>query len=164
MPDAEVVITPDERALRADLSAGAFQLGVHENRWRLGDIAWPYVQIAITAANRDNAPLAYWFRFDCEGYPQTAPTARPWDCEANEPLAAALWPNGSSCIPAVFRPDWKDGVCLYLPCDRIAAQGHDNWPIDYPALQWSPQRGIVLYLNEIHSLLNSSDYKGIRGT
>jgi hypothetical protein len=163
MSEPETVTRPDERALRADLSAGAFQLGVYEKRWTLGSIAWPNVFIAITAADRDGAPGEYWLRFDCAGYPQVAPTARPWECSADVPLPPAKWPGGSSRVPAVFRPDWKDGVCLYLPCDRIAAEGHDNWPAEYPSLQWSPSRGIILYLQEVHSLLNSSDYKGLRG-
>lgn len=162
MSESETPMTPDERALRADFSAGAFQLGVHEGRWRLGAITWPTVDIAVTAAERDGAPPEFWLRFNCAGYPQTAPTARPWDCSTVQPLAAGKWPNGTSRVPAVFRSDWKDGVCLYLPCDRVAAQGHDNWPNEYPSLQWSPERGIVLYLNEVHALLNSCDYKGTR--
>lgn len=154
---------PDERALRAALAGGAFQLGVHEGRWRVGDITWPFVDIAVRAADRDNAPSEYWLRFDCTDYPNTAPTARPWNTAENKPLSPNCWPNGKTRVPAVFRPDWKDGVCLYLPCDRIAAEGHANWRTDHPALQWSPTRGIVLYLDEVYALLNSSDYTGTRG-
>ncbi|WP_425619119.1 DUF7665 family protein [Anatilimnocola sp. NA78] len=154
---------PDERSFRDHIAAGAFQLGAHQGRWKLGSIAWPIVQIAVAAATREGAPNEYWFRFDCSGYSQDAPTARPWDHETDQPLPFGRWPNGASRIPAVFRTDWKDGTCLYLPCDRIAAVGHDNWRNEYPALQWSPSRGVVLYLNELHSLLNSSDYKGVRG-
>ena len=154
---------PDERALRADLAAGAFQLGLHENRWKMGNVIWPNIDIAISAAERDSAPSEYWLRFDCSGYPNAAPTARPWDADINQPLAANRWPGGASRVPAVFRPDWKDGTCLYLPCDRIAREGHDNWPNEYPSLQWSPAKGIVLYLDEVYALLNSSDYKGMRG-
>ena len=159
----EPPIRPDEQALREHLQAGPFQLGLHEGRWRAGSITWPFVYISIVAAARDGAPAEYRFRFDCAGYPQDAPTARPWDCTANQPLAFKDWPSGASRVPAVFRPDWKDGTCLYLPCDRISAAGHENWRTDHPALQWSPARGIVMYLNELHSLLNSSDYKGVRG-
>jgi len=145
------------------VAAGAFQLGVHRQRWRLGEIHWPHVDIAVSAAARSNAPGEFWFRFDCAGYPQQAPTARPWDSESNQPLPFPRWPAGASRVPAVFRPDWKDGTCLYLPCDRITAAGHENWRTDFPALQWSPTRGIVLYLDELSSLLNSSDYTGVRG-
>src|SRR5690606_209793 len=109
-----------------------------------------HVLVAVAAAERESAPTEYVFRFDCEDYPQSPPTARPWDSAVDQPLAAAQWPGGTSRVPAVFRPDWKEGCCLYLPCDRIAAQGHDNWVNEHPSLQWSPQRGIVLYLNEVH--------------
>jgi hypothetical protein len=153
---------PDERALRADLSQGAFQLGECLGRWRAGMIEWPFAHIAVAAAERACGPGEYWFRFDCRGYPQQATTARPWDMEANTPLAINRWPGGRSRVPAVFRPDWKDGTCLYLPCDRVAFPGHDNWRTDHPALMWSPQKGIVMYLAELHALLNSSDYTGVR--
>lgn len=154
---------PDERAFHDHVAGGSFQLGVYLNRWRLGNALWPNAQIAVTAAERDGAPNEYWFRFDCAGYPQDPPTARPWDEVANQPLPFPRWPTGASRVPAVFRPDWKDGTCLYLPCDRVSLAGHENWRNEHPALQWSPPRGIVLYLDELHSLLNSSDYKGVRG-
>lgn len=154
---------PDEKAFRDHVAAGPFQLGAHQNRWKLGKIAWPMVQIAVAAAARDGAPKEYWFRFECSGYSQDAPTARPWDHEADQPLPSNRWPGGTSRIPAVFKPDWNGGTCLYLPCDRMAAVGHENWRTKYPALQWSPVRGIAMYLDELHSLINSSDYKGVRG-
>jgi hypothetical protein len=157
-----VALLPDERAFLCDIAAGSFQLGVCQGRWRLGTIDWPVVQIAVSAAERAGAPREWWFRFDCSGYPQQAPTARPWDAEANQPLAAPRWPGGRSHVPAVFRPDWKDGTCLYLPCDRMSIAGHENWRNDHPSLMWSPIRGVVLYLEELHSLLNSSDYTGVR--
>ncbi len=119
--------------------------------------------MAVVAAVREGSPNEYWFSFDCSGYSQEAPTARPWDPEANQPLPFPRWPGGASRVPAVFRPEWKDGTCLYLPCDRVSAAGHENWRTEYPALQWSMSRGIVLDLDELHSLLNSSDYKGVRG-
>lgn len=157
-----VAILPDERALRADVAAAPFLLGVHVGHWQVGAIDWPFVNIAVFAAARANAPSEWWFRFDCSGYPQQAPTARPWDVATSGPLPGCRWPGGKTRIPAVFRPDWKEGICLYLPCDRVAAAGHDAWRVDHPALIWSPSRGIVLYLGELHALLNSSDYTGVR--
>jgi hypothetical protein len=157
------ITLPDERALHVDIDSGPFQLGIHLGKWMVGTIEWPFVHVSVTADARKGAPSEYWFRFDCTDYPQRAPTASPWDTEANQPLPFTRWPGGASRIPAVFRPDWKEGTCLYLPCDRVSAEGHDNWRTEYPALQWSPKRGIVLYLDELHSLLNSSDYKGVRG-
>ncbi len=154
---------PDERAFHADIEAGAFQLGVCMGKWRLVETHWPIAYIAVAASCRDGAPQEFCFRFDCSGFPSAAPTAMLWDYECKQALAVARWPNGASRVPAVFRPDWKEGSCLYLPCDRVSIEGHHNWPSEYPSLQWSPTRGIAMYLEEIHSLLNSSDYKGVRG-
>lgn len=153
---------PDERSLRADVAAGPFQLGVCQGRWKLGAIEWPFTFIAITSGERPNAPAEWWFRFDCSGYPDQAPTAIPWDEAAKQPLPGSRWPGGRSRIPAVFRPDWQNGRCLYLPCDRIAAAGHEKWRNDHPSLIWSPARGIVMYVQELYALLNSSDYTGVR--
>ncbi len=157
-----VAVLPDERALRADLAAGPFHLGEWLGRWRLGKIDWPFAQIAVVAAERPGSPPEWWFRFDCAGYPQQAPTARPWDAETDRPLAFPRWPGGKARVPAVFRTDWMDGTALYLPCDRVASAGHEAWRTQHASLIWAPARGIVLYLNELHALLNSSDYTGVR--
>ena len=153
---------PDEEAFRADVTAGVFLLGSHRQRWRLGEVEWPFACIAISSVVRSGAPDEWWFRFDCSGYPAQAPTARPWDAATNAPLPFNRWPTGRARVPAVFRPDWKDGTCLYLPCDRVSAAGHNGWRLEHPSLMWSPPRGIVLYLEELHALLNSSDYTGAR--
>lgn len=157
-----VAVKPDERALRADLDAGAFQLGVCVGRWRAGAIDWPFVQIAVVAAERAGAPTEYWFRFDCTNYPQQGPTARPWDAAVNAALPTNRWPAGRSLVPSVFRPDWQNGTALYLPCDRVSAAGHENWRTEHASYSWSPAEGIVLYLRKLHELLNSSDYTGVR--
>ena len=157
-----VAVKPDERALRADLDAGAFQLGVCLGRWRAGAIDWPFVQIAVAAAERGGGPTEYWFRFECTNYPQQAPTARPGDAAANAALPVTRWPAGRSLVPSVFRPDWQNGTALYLPCDRVSAAGHENWRTEHASYSWSPSDGIVLYLRKLHELLNSSDYTGVR--
>ncbi|OYX47053.1 MAG: hypothetical protein B7Y90_13880 [Alphaproteobacteria bacterium 32-64-14] len=97
------------------------------------------------------------------GYPQTAPTARLWDTQADAPLPLPRWPTGRSRGQAVFRPDWKGGACLYLPCDRLSFEGHADWRQQHPAEIWQPGRGICLYLEVLHELLNSNDYTGVRG-
>lgn len=157
-----IAVLPDERALRADLGGGSFQLGMCLCRWRPGAIEWPFVHLAVAAAERAGSPSEYWFRFECTGYPQQAPTARLWDPDVNTPLPVIRWPAGRSRVPAVFRPDWKDGTCLYLPCDRVSVAGHDNWRTEHPSVVWSPTEGIVLYLRKLYELLNSSDYTGVR--
>ena len=54
-------------------------------------------------------------RFNCQGYPETPPTAGPWDIEQNKILDFDQWPKGKGGrLSAVFRTDWKSGSALYL--------------------------------------------------
>jgi hypothetical protein len=152
---------PDERAFRMDATKAAFRLGHFESRWMLIDIAWPVVLIGVLAKDKRE----YALRFDCSDYPQTPPTAGPWDVERSAPLASNLWPrsNGGR-VGAVFRVDWKNGTALYLPCDRESLQGHDNWRTEMPSKIWRPADGIIQYLELVHELLNSRDYVPPVGT
>jgi len=152
---------PASLLLERDLAAAEFRRGALELRWRMISLTWPHVQIAVSAAERPNAPSEFVFRFDCSGYPEKAPTARLWSDGTHEPLAPKQWPTGRSIVPSVFRLDWKDGTCLYLPCDRLSIVGHENWIHEYPHRLWVPDRGIVCYLEQLHELLSSSDYSGI---
>jgi hypothetical protein len=151
-----------EKVLRAHLDAGPFLSGVDRGRWRLVALSWPHVIIAVSAAERSGAPPEYTFRFECSGYPQTAPTAQPWSEFDNVPLPPERWPGGRSRVPAAFNPSWKSGQALYLPCDRLAIQGHDPWLTQHPSMIWSPRRDITQYLHVVYDLLNSSDYSGLR--
>ena len=101
-------MSPDEKALRADLESGRCLAGEARKRWRLASVEWPGVQIGITARDGQEFVL----RFDCSGYPQTPPTARLWDAERNAPLEVALWPKGGGRIAAGFNPHWNSGVAL----------------------------------------------------
>jgi hypothetical protein len=152
----------DEKILRAHLEDGPFQLGLDQNKWRLIEIRWPQVFISVRAGKREGGPDEFVFCFECQNYPQNPITGRLWDCEKNEPLDFTKWPNGKSRIPSVFRPDWKNGECLYLPCDRKSIEGHTDWPAMYPFLIWKSDSDICLYLGELYELLNSNDYSGIR--
>ena len=148
-------MTPDEGALRADLAKAAFRLGVAEGRWRLISILWPVALIGVTAKDGRE----YALRFDCSGYPESPPTARPWDTRCDTPLASNLWPRSQGGrVGKVFRPDWKNGSALYLPCDRESIPGHDNWRTEMPSKLWKPSVGIVHYLELVHDLLHSRDY------
>lgn len=147
-------MSPDEKALRADVESGRFLAGEARGRWRLISIAWPYVQIGITAKDH----YEFVLRFDCAGYPQSPPTAGLWDGTRNTALAVAEWPKGGGRIAAVFNPNWKAGVALYLPCDRMAIEGHDNWRHEHPAKIWNPTKGITQYVEIVHELLQSRDY------
>lgn len=154
----ETLRRPDEVALRCDLASGRFLIGIASKRWRLEWIRFPHVLIAVQAA--DGAD--YGLRFECSNYPRTAVTAQLWDIEADTPLDPRLWPQGTSRIPLAFNPGWKNGTCLYLPCDRLSFEGHDVWRTQHPALLWDPAKGISKYLGIVHQLLNSGEYGGRR--
>lgn len=146
---------PDERAFEADVAKAAFRLGQAESQWRLLKTMWPFVFISVTAKDG----RAYTLRFNCAGYPQTPPTAGPWDIERNAVLAFDLWPRGlSGRVKAVFRTDWKNGTALYLPCDRESIAGHPNWSTEMPSKIWRPVDGILQYLELVYELLQSRDY------
>lgn len=156
-----IAVSPDRLLLEQDLAAPEFRCGEIEGRWRHVGISWPHAIIAVNAEARPNSPNEYGFRFECSGYRQTPVTAQPWDLRDNVPLAFGRWPTGKSILPSIFRPDWKGGQCLYLPCDRISIEGHENWRNEHPSRLWQPQRGILCYLEQVHDLLNQDDYTGV---
>ena len=146
---------PDERAFRADVGKPNFRLGEGEGRWRLAEVTWPHALISVKAKDG----RAYVLRFECSGYPQSPPTAAPWDPERKAILAFELWPRSAGGrVGCVFRPGWKNGSALYLPCDREAIAGHENWRTEMPSKIWRPSDGIVQYLELVHELLHSRDY------
>lgn len=150
------MIGPDQRAFEADITKAVFRLGALEERWRLHSVSWPFVLIEVRA--RDGR--LYALRFNCAGYPQTAPTAGPWDTTQNTILQFNQWPRGNGGrVTAVFRTDWKNGTALYLPCDRESIVGHDNWRVQMPSKIWRPSEGLVQYLELVYELLNSRDYQ-----
>jgi hypothetical protein len=148
--------SPDERAFRADAAKPALRLAEVEGRFRIIKVNWPMVLAGVTAA--DGAEFC--LRLDCGGYPASAPTGRLWNAKTDAPLAVALWPGSKGGrVKAVFRSDWKDGTALYLPCDRVAREGHDNWRQETPTMIWDPKRGLAQYLEIVHELLNCGDYQ-----
>lgn len=152
----EAVKAPDERAFVSDIAKATFRSGVADGRWRLLRTTWPIALIAVTA--KDGAE--YVLLFDCAGYPTAPPTARLWDAEGDVPLLVEHWPKSAAAgrLGAVFRPDWKAGTALYLPCDREAIAGHEGWRTEMPSKIWQPSTGIIHYLELVHELLHSSDY------
>ena len=121
-----IPVPPGLALLEQDLAAPEFRRGEIEGRWRHAGTAWPHAIIAVSAPPRPRAPGEYGFRFECSGYRQTPVTAQPWDIAANAPLPPNHWPTGTLIVPSVFRPTWKQGQCLYLPCDRMSIEGHDQ--------------------------------------
>ena len=60
------------------------------------------------------------------------------------------------------RTDWENGRAFYHPYDRVAAQGHADWPAKYPHLVWNPAtHTLVDLLSELHALLHCPDYHGV---
>lgn len=157
-----IAVAPDRLLLEQDLAAPEFRCGEIEGRWRQLSLDWPHVVIAVAAAPRPNSPSEYAFRFECTGYRQRPATAQPWSLTTPSPLPLNRWPTGRSILPSVFRPEWKGGQCLYLPCDRVSIEGHDNWRSEHPSRLWQPARGIICYLEQLHDLLNQDDYTGAR--
>lgn len=156
-------MTLDEQIFREHIEGGPFQSGVDLGKWQLSDIAWPYVYIKVAAASNETWPPFYCFQFECANYPVAGVTARPWDLEKKEPLDTKKWPGGKNRVPSVFNPGWNNAQCLYLPCDKVAINGHPDWPSKYSQWIWKTDSDITLYLDVVHGLLNSSDYTGPRG-
>ncbi|HKX50766.1 MAG TPA: hypothetical protein VJQ48_10095 [Candidatus Binatia bacterium] len=159
-----VILPPDKLLLEMDLAAPSFRCGEIEQRWRHIATRWPHVIVAVPAPPRPSGPSEFGFRFECSGYRQTPVTAQPWDIDTDAPLVRAKWPTGRSIVPSVFRPDFKHGHCLYLPCDRMALEGHGNWPTEHPSRLWQPSRGIICYLEQVYELFNQGDYSGVVGS
>ena len=156
-------IRADERVFTAHLKEGPFLSGVDRGRWRLVSVKWPYSVIGVSAAVREGAPDEYTFRFELTNYPETAPTAQLWDIERGSRLESKKYPTGRARAQMAFRIDWNGGQALYLPCDRIAIQGHEAWRTQHASMIWSPADNITKYLRILYDLLNSHDYTGVRG-
>jgi hypothetical protein len=152
---AEIAImTPDERSLRADLVSARFLSGEDRHRWKLTRLVWPWLYVEVFA--RDGRLFA--LRLNCDGYPATPPTGTFWDLATDNRLAFERWPKGGERIQLAFKPSWKDGNALYIPCDRESFIGHDAWVTQYPQLIWNPTKGISHYFDVVHELLQSRDY------
>lgn len=155
---------PDESIFRAHLEAGPFLNGVDRGRWRLVSVDWPHAIIAVAAGEREGSPEEFAFQFDVSNYPQSSPTSRPWDISTGSALVLSKWPAGTGRIEKAFC-GYKEGTCLYLPCDRNALdEGHAAWLTQHPEMIWKPASDITHYLRIIHDLLHSKDYKGVRGS
>jgi hypothetical protein len=112
-------------------------------------------------------------RIDCSGYPKDAPTGTFWDVERDARLddASRPWGTQGSEVELAFRIDWPDqahggpGSALYLLCDRVGLQTHGDWrAAKYPGSVWTPEKGIVHYLDEVTRLLDSPEYTGPRSS
>lgn len=157
------VVSPDEQVLRAHLEGAAFQIGVADGRWRLDSFTWPHALISVAAAPREGAPAEFAFRFELTGYPEAAPTVCIWDIDSNAPAPGSRRPKGADGqILQLFRDNWKDGMALYAPFDRIALIDHGTaWADQWPMSKWTRDRDLAFVLRHIHDELNSVRYVGI---
>lgn len=161
MAESPMPMPPDEKAFRAHLGTGRFSAGVDAGEWRLvGDVTWPYAVIAISAAQRESAPAEYAFRFELSGYPNTGPTAAVWNVDESRIATEPERPK-VTYTPSPFRSDWLGGTALYIPCDRIAVQGHPDWPVQHAGDLWDPTKDISHYLMYVHARLNEDAYIGL---
>ena len=154
-------MSPDERSFREHVKSPRFLDGVGRGRWQVvGDIAWPIVMIAVAAGPRDSAPSRYVLRFDLTGYPETAPTATPWNPTTGDVLEPALRPKGER-VGFVFRTDWENGRALYAPFDRVALNSHADWRKQHPRRVWDSSKDLAWLLQILHEMLNNHDYTGV---
>lgn len=163
-------MTPDERALRAELSAPPFASQV-DVLWGHPLLRWPFMFIRLTAREIQGSPITgYWVRINCAGFPAPGPTGTFWDMDLDMRLSADRRPWGEGEVALVFRMDWPDekygghGAAFYTPADRVALDTHQGWDTQFPAAAWTPDKGIAHYLHEISRLLHSTEYTGPRGS
>lgn len=147
-------MAPDEQSLRADLVSARFLAGEDRSRWQFKKLEWPHLYVGVIA--RDGRE--YILRLNCNGFPTTPPTGTFWDFALDNRLPFDKWPSGGERLRLAFRPEWKNGDALYIPCDRESFVGHDGWASQYPQLVWKPAKGISHYLEVVHDLLQSRDY------
>ena len=151
----------DERVLRQHVASSAFTVGIAQEQWRIiGEIKWPYVLIAITAAPRETGPPEFFFRFNLANYPASPPTATLWDPQSAAVLEASLRPKGGRA-GNVFRIVWQDKPCLYAPFDRVALTHYPDWSQQFPKRAWNANRDLAWVLRYLHELLNDDEYEGV---
>ncbi len=139
-------MNPSEQRLRGDLASADFEAGVNAGHWRLLDLTWPALTIAISAGTGELV-----LRIDLDGYPAVAPLGITWDAAANTPLPRGRWPQGPGA-EQTYKEGWfpPSPNAVYLACDRAALQVHPDWANTYSDRAWNPTRSVTFYLREIH--------------
>lgn len=153
-------MTPDIQLFNKHVEEPGFQIGVDKAMWGIIEDdeqrpTWPFVIIWISAAEKEDCPDRFYFRFNLDKYPAQAPTAYPWDIVKKQKLENKSWPCGGSIVSSVFKTGAES---LYLPCDRVAMIQHENWKQEHKNLWWQPHFKITVYLNFVYNLLNSTAY------
>lgn len=152
---------PDESLFRVHLESAPFLAGCDSGKWGLHGTAdttvGAFPVLWVRADKRVVPEGRVYLRFTIDNYPQLAPTACPWDINANTKLAIARWPKGGP-VSVVFNPAWNNNA-LYSPCDRVALAGHEAWKSLSPQWYWQPTFTVVKYLEFVHVCLNPADHE-----
>ena len=132
---------PDRAIFEQDLAAPEFRCGEIEGRWRHVATHWPHVIIAVSAPERAERARGIRVSIRMLGLSADAGNSPALGHRRQYPFAGARWPTGNGVVKSVFRPEWKQGQCLYLPCDRMAIEGHDDWRHQHPNRIWQGSPG-----------------------
>lgn len=153
-------VDPDLRRLRHDLLAADVDSGIAAGDWRVVDLTWPTLLVAITVGT--DAELG--MRIDVQDYPAQAPAGQPWDLPTNTALPVDRWPVTGGELE-VFRHDWSvaNHNAPYLACDRYGVTTHPDWATGHPQRSWNPNRTIGFYLRELHRVLKDATMPGTGG-
>ncbi len=149
---------PDQSLFMAHLEEAPFQSGVDAGRWgvvgKAEEISWPHPIIWIAGNKSVVSGSKIYLRFTVDSYPETAPTACPWDVQKNARLELSHWPKVTGKLARVFRIDWNGVVALYAPCDTVAMPGHEIWKQQFPKSWWQSSFTIEKCLSFVHLCLN----------
>ena len=159
-----IPVPPGLALLEQDLAAPEFRRGEIEGRWRR-------VATRLAAHDPRGRGAAAAARAGRIRLPLRMLGLPP---EPRSPRSPGISPPTRRCRPTAGRPAPRScrrssgragssGQCLYLPCDRMSIDGHDQWRSQHPSRLWQPARGIICYLEQIYELLNQSDYTGVAG-
>lgn len=141
----------DEEALRRDLAATAFTIGVRRGYWRVEGIIFPHVLFFIAAAPIPAGPPGFLLLSECTGYSAIGPTSQLWNGGTDSALAPGHRPQ------MVAFSNWA--ACLYHPIDRLA-RGHWDSPTAFPHLIWTPEKKINFLTETVYDLLHATEYVG----
>ena len=155
-------MSPDERVFRDHVAGTRFLEGVERGRWRIvDDIEWPVALVAVSAAPRENAPTEYFLRFDLSGYPETAPTATPWNPNTEEVLQQELRPKGTQSgprIPCRLGKRASPLRSLRPSCTRLRTPTGERSTRGEFGIR---RRILTWILQKLHEMLSNDDYTGV---
>jgi len=96
-------MSPSIVTFNVDVLKADFQTGIDKGMWGVVDDdsqrpSWPVVIIWIQARPKTDCPDRYFFKFNLDNYPESAPTASFWDDDKKEPLPEGKKPKGDEHV------------------------------------------------------------------